>query len=293
MSDNPNKVRPYDAVPVLRDAGREVERRRTHSEPAISYLDVAPASAATGLPLVLLHGVGSASDTWRRLIPCLDRRRIIAPDYRGHGLSVKPQPPYSLDDFIGDALRLADDLALGRFHVCGFSLGALFAARLAVLRPDRMASLVLLNSIASRSATQKEAAHARLEFLTGRTPAETAPAAAQRWFTPGFLSDETLLVQDEIAITADTDHAAYVASYRVLVENDPLDDADAINCPTLIVTGEHDVGSTPSMSRALHERIAGSRLTVIKDVKHYIHLEKPEALASLINEFLASVERAA
>ena len=82
---------------------------------------------------------------------------------------------------------------------------------------------------------------------------------------------------------------AYEAAYRVLATTDLIDQVGAIRCPTLIVTGENDVGSTPRMSRAVHDRIVGSRLTIIDRLRHYLHVEDPQRVAELVNGFLDAV----
>lgn len=266
-------------------------RRFSSSRPGISYLDVpARAGGEEALPLLLLHGVGSSSDTWSELLPALDGRRVIAPDYRGHGASEAAPLPYAMDDFVADAFRLLDELNLPVAHVAGFSIGALFAERMAILQPKRIASLVLLNSIAARTPEQQERATARHRLIASTPPAELAWGSAARWFTPRFLETQRARVEEEVNIVSAIAHAPYAASYGVLVENDLIDAVSAIDCPTLIVTGEHDEGSTPAMSRALAERIAGARLVIVPDVKHYIHIERPDVIAREMNAFLAALD---
>ncbi len=266
-------------------------RHHTASSPSISYLDL-PASAARrdAIPLLLLHGVGSSSETWGELTPLLDGRRVIAPDYRGHGASEAPPPPYEMDDFVSDTVRVLDELGTERVHVAGFSIGALFAERLALLHPERVCSLLLLNSIAARTPEQQERASARLSVIASTPPSEVAPKSAARWFTPEFITARPDLVQGEVNIVSGIAHAPYVASYSVLVENDLIDAVEAITHPTLIMTGEMDEGSTPMMSEALHGRIRGSRLVIVPGVKHYLHIERPKAISDELNDFLKAVE---
>jgi pimeloyl-ACP methyl ester carboxylesterase len=266
-------------------------RRVSASRPRISYLDLPADGEADGAtPILLLHGVGSSSATWHELLPRLDGRRVIAPDYRGHGASEAPPLPYVMDDFVTDAFRLLDELSVDAVHVAGFSIGALFAERLALIAPERVRSLVLLNSIAARTPEQQARAAARLALIAATPPAELAWKSAERWFTPDFIAANRPLVEREVAIVSAITHAPYAASYRVLVENDLIDAVPAIGCPTLVITGERDEGSTPAMSEALHRRIAGSRMVIVPGVKHYIHIEQPAALAEEINRFLAAVD---
>ena len=195
----------------------------------------ARADAANADPVLLLHGVGSSSETWAELIPFLDGRRIIAPDYRGHGASQAPTPPYAMDDFVHDALRLLDELEIDSVHIAGFSIGALFAERLAILEPARVRSLLLLSSIANRSPQEQARAESRLALIASTPPRQLAPTSAERWFTRSFAESRGDLVKREIDIVADVAHQPYAASYAVLVQNDLIDAVGAIACPTLII----------------------------------------------------------
>jgi (E)-2-((N-methylformamido)methylene)succinate hydrolase len=59
-----------------------------------------------------------------------------------------------------------------------------------------------------------------------------------------------------------------------------------IDRPTLVVTGEKDVGSNPRMARLMHERIRGSQLTIIPEQKHSILTEVPDLVADVMVRFL-------
>jgi len=256
---------------------------RTASEPAIAYRR----RPGPGDTVVLLHGVGSSSETWHRLVPLLDPALdLVMPDYRGHGASADPEPPYALGDFVDDVLRLADELRLARFHLIGFSIGAVFAQAIAAARPDRVASLVLLNSIADRTSAEAERALERHGVIQASDPADVARASVDRWFTPGFAAEHPETVAAEVAIVAANRPGPYAAAYRVLATTDLIEQADAILAPTLVVTGELDQGSTPRMSAAIAARVPGAELVVVEGRKHYLHLEVPEVLAAHIASFL-------
>ncbi len=62
----------------------------------------------------------------------------------------------------------------------------------------------------------------------------------------------------------------------------------AIRAPTLIATGEHDVGSNTRMARFMHAQIAGSRLEILPGLRHSILVEAPELITRLVRGFLRS-----
>jgi pimeloyl-ACP methyl ester carboxylesterase len=266
----------------------------TKSEPRLAYRDMPASNPAleAATPYLLLHGVGSSSASWDELSKHLDGRRIIAPDYRGHGQSDAPTPPYIAEDFVADALRIMDELGLAKVILVGFSIGALFAARIALEAPQRVERLVLVSSIANRSPEQRERAETRSALIRETPPSETAPGSAVRWFSPSFLQERPDLVGLEVQVVSANRHQPYAASYQVLVENDPIGIVEGISVPTLVITGENDEGSTPDMSKALHARIKDSRLVIEPAVKHYIQIEKAARLAAEILDFVGADQAA-
>jgi pimeloyl-ACP methyl ester carboxylesterase len=260
---------------------------RTRSVPRLAYSLDGPADAPC---VVLLHGVGSSSDTWAELRRHLGPElRYLAPDYRGHGASEAGVYPYTLDDFVDDHFRLLDELGISAAHLVGFSIGAVFAQAIARAQPERALSLVLLNSIGGRTEAEQQRALARLKVIGSTPPAEIAGGSLTRWFTPGFLAARPDLAEAERAIIAANVPGPYAASYQVLATTDELDQAHRIALPTVIVTGEFDEGSTPEMSRKLHAAIAGSQLHIRPGLKHYLHIEDAESLGALITGFLRGV----
>lgn len=106
-------------------------------------------SAETGhpAPLLLLHGLASASRIWDLVAPLLARdRRVVALDQRGHGQSEKPDGGYDFATIVADDLAAADALEFGsRFAVAGHSWGANVALELAATHPDRIGALALVD----------------------------------------------------------------------------------------------------------------------------------------------------
>ena len=84
----------------------------------------------------------------------------------------------------------------------------------------------------------------------------------------------------------ENDPRCYAAAYRVLATTDLAGELGRIRTPTLIVTGEGDVGSSPRMARLMHDRIPGSRLQILPGLRHSLLIEAPELVARLVEEFL-------
>jgi pimeloyl-ACP methyl ester carboxylesterase len=75
----------------------------------------------------------------------------------------------------------------------------------------------------------------------------------------------------------------------MMVRPDSTATLATIDVPTLIVVGDEDIPSPVKESRAMHERIPGSRLEVIAQAGHLSNLERPAAFNHLLTEFLGAL----
>jgi pimeloyl-ACP methyl ester carboxylesterase len=241
-----------------------------------------------GPPLLLIHGVGARREAWDGVVAALGGRfTTIRFDLRGHGESSKPPGPYSAALFAEDARALLDHLSVDRCHVAGHSLGATVALRLALDVPDRVARLALLSAAAGRTEEERHRVLERLAIVEHGIPGEHFRRSLPRWFSDEFRRANPELLERYAARNMENDPRAYAAAYRVLATTDLADEAARVRAPTLIVTGEGDIGSTPRMARLLRARIPGSRLEVLPGLRHAILIEAPERVAALLAGFFA------
>ncbi len=247
-------------------------------------------ATGAGAPLILIHGVGIDLEIWEPLVPRLQPgRRLIRYDMRGHGKSAKPPGPYRLDDFVRELDRLASALGLDRFDLAGFSMGGLVAEAFTARFPERVRRLALLHTVHDRSAAECVAIAGRLAQVEAGDLDKSIAAALGRWLTPGFRAAHREAIAPIERRMRSNDRAAYLASYRVFATADTevLAVIDRIRCPTLVLTGEHDVGSTPAMARALAARIPDATLAILPGLRHLSLLEAPEVVAQLLDRFFA------
>jgi pimeloyl-ACP methyl ester carboxylesterase len=240
----------------------------------------------TGLPVLLVHGVGAQLDAWDGVVAALGGRfTTIRFDLRGHGESSKPPGPYSAELFADDARALLDHLGIGRCRVAGHSLGATVALRLALDASDRVERLALLSPAAGRTEEERQRVLERLAIVEHGIPGEHFRRSLPRWFSDEFQRANPALLERYAARNMENDPQAYAAAYRVLATTDLADEAGRVRVPTLIVTGEGDIGSSPRMARLLGARIPASRVEILPGLRHSVLVEAPTIVARLLAAF--------
>jgi len=242
-----------------------------------------------GTPVLLIHGVGADLESWQGVLSHLSpNRRYVRYDQRGHGASRRTPGPYTLQDLSNDAVALLDHLGLETVSVIGFSLGGLVAQAIALDHPERVQSLTLVSTVAGRTPDEQMRVTERAEILAREGATKHLANAVDRWFTPEFVAAHPEVLEARRQKSLQNDPDCYVAAYRVLAGSDLGDRLHQIDVPTLVMTGENDIGSNPRMSRFIHERIDGSELHILPRLKHSVLLEAPDQVASLIEPFLAT-----
>ena len=240
-----------------------------------------------GPPVALVHGVGSRLEAWDGVVRELGGAfRTLRYDLRGHGGSGKPPGPYGLDDFVADLVRLLDHLGVARCHVVGFSLGGLIGQAFALRHPERLDRLALISAIAGRTEEERARVMERLRTVEGGVSGEHFQRSVDRWFTPGFQRANPGVIAELAEANRRNDPAGYAAAYRVLAEGDLAGELHRIGAETLVMTGEHDAGSTPRMARLMAERIPGARLHILPGLRHSVLIEAPAVVAGILRDFL-------
>ena len=103
---------------------------------------------ATSGPVVMMaHAMGTSHRIWDWQLPALsDRYRILRYDFRGHGDTEAPPGPYTLDQFVKDAVGIMDTLELDKVHWVGISTGGMIGQGVAIDHGSRLHSLILCNT---------------------------------------------------------------------------------------------------------------------------------------------------
>ncbi|NDC10187.1 MAG: alpha/beta hydrolase [Oxalobacteraceae bacterium] len=262
--------------------------------------------------LFMLHGWMDVSASFQFVVDCLKRDwHVIAPDWRGFGLSEWVQSDcYWFPDYLGDLDALLDHLSPSEsIHLLGHSMGGNVATLYAGIRPQRVARLINLEGfgLANTVPAQAPARYAQwLEELRAPPQMRSYPdsgAVAERLsktnprLTPeraAFLAQHWAAQHQDGEWHVQGDPKHKIISANLYRTDEVLACWEKITAPVLWVEAEHtDVWRwmgpkaevRPEIDRRRHV-IPNVTEVLIKDAGHMLHHDQPEALASLIEDFL-------
>jgi pimeloyl-ACP methyl ester carboxylesterase len=262
----------------------------------------------SGPALLLIHGIGDSSETWRDVLPTLARKHlVIAPDLLGHGMSAKPRADYSVAAYANGMRDLLGVLGIDRVTLVGHSLGGGVAMQFAYQFPDKTDRMVL---VASGGAGRGVSPILRAATLPGasallaavRLPGAHLAVAAgigllQRLDT-GLGVDAADLHRVVQALPDSRSRAAFIRTLRAVVDwrGQVVTMLDrcylARGMPTMLMWGTRD--SVLPVGHAYQARAAmpGSRLEIFEGAGHFPFRTDPVRFVSLLEEFVATTSPA-
>lgn len=244
-----------------------------------------------GEPLVLLHGVGLDHTLWDDLVPLLEPDfDVLRYDLLGHGAAPALRGPADIQDFIAQLDGELDNAGWQHATVLGYSMGGLIAGAYAAARPERVGRLVLLNTVFRRTDEEAAAVRARLDAAATQDPEAAAKVSLTRWFTPAFQAAHPARVAQIEQRLLGNDRQSFLSAYALFALGDPLlaRAAPDIACPVLAMTGEHDVGSNPRMTRELARALPRACARVAPGQRHMLPVEEPGTVAAALRSFVSA-----
>jgi pimeloyl-ACP methyl ester carboxylesterase len=255
--------------------------------------------SGSGEPILLIHGLGATTYTWRSFISKLARgHRTIAVDLKGAGKSDKPNDEaYGILDQAALLKTLVDREALSRLTIIGHSMGGGVALALALelnrINPGRLKRLVLISSVAYRQqlpylgfmkkpflgSDGKFALPPEVLVFAGLYSAYYAPSkvtfdAIRAYAHPLHepAGQRALIKMAEQMVPPNLQRL--VAGYRTIQQ------------PALVIWGAEDQVVSPSLGKKLAHDLANGRFEVLKNCGHVPQEEMPEETLALVSAFL-------
>jgi pimeloyl-ACP methyl ester carboxylesterase len=254
---------------------------------------------AAGAPrdpaIVLLHGVGSGSDSWREQLSDLPQHGyyVIAWDQPGYGASDPlPMDAPGAADYGAALADLADALDLHDFILLGHSLGALIAGAFAAGSGNRRVKTLVLASPTTGFATAtpdilRTKVQQRIDDMMRLGPALLAERRAAALLSPAASPSAVERVR---AVMAGLNRHGYVQAVKMLGCADLLADAPRLTQPTLVMSGTADAVTLEASCRRIAGALPHARYVGLPGLGHACYIEDPIAFDAALINFLDSVK---
>ena len=254
---------------------------------SVNYTLEGPANA----PVVTMsHSLATDLSMWDPTVPALTGRfRVLRYETRGHGQTEAPKGAYTLDQLADDARALLKSLGIERTHWVGLSMGGMIGQTLALRAPEIFASLSLCDTSSRIPAEAKAQWADRIKTAETQGMEPLVEPTLARWFTEPFRKSRKDVIDRVATMIRTTPPAGYAGCCAAISALDLTDKIGAIKIPTIAIVGEDDPGTPVAAHKVINERIAGSRLEILKSAAHLSNMEQPEAFNKALTGFLTSV----
>jgi epoxide hydrolase 4 len=270
---------------------------------AVSLHAVA-AGAKDGPVVVLLHGFPEFWYGWHHQIEPLATAgfSVIVPDQRGYNLSSKPSgvAAYALTELVSDVIAIADQLGQERIFLAGHDWGAAVAWSAALLHPQRIAKLAVLNvphpSVMRKflSTRPRQVLHSWYMFffqlpwlpeaLFSAFHSYIGERALLRSSRPGTFSSEDL-AQYRTAWSQPDAHTGMINWYRALFRARVKFPDKTVRVPIRILWGERDAFLLAEMARESLRYCTNAELFTFANATHWLQHEEPARVSKLLIDF--------
>jgi len=291
------------------------------SGPAVAhrYADLAGVrlhyvEAGEGPLVVLLHGFPEFWFSWRFQIPALAVAgfRVVAPDMRGYNLSDKPEgvESYALERLARDVERLIPALGEERAVVVGHDWGGIVAWAVAILHPERVEKLGILN-----------VPHPERLSRGLRTPRQLLKSSYAFFFQLPWLPERLIRAGDFAILRSvfrndpvrtgtfgEEDIDRYVEAllrpgaltaainyYRALARRAPAVARvlrRRVEAPVMVIWGQRDLFLVPELAAPDPAWVPDVRVERLPDASHWVQQDRPEKVNALLLDFLKDYQQA-
>jgi|GEM_PF-3312784 len=253
----------------------------------INGLNICYSKSGKGQPLLIIHGNRDRKEYFSNIIKAFEKYyEVYAIDLRGHGDSDKPESGYSLRAFQEDIRQFVKKANFDTFNIIGHSLGATLAMKTALDNP-MVDKLILLGTSANFHPSFRPENIRSSSINNTNLDKEAVKEAIQNSIAPYFFIDRYPQVKKTVM-----QHWREIPSYlhRALVMElkhpDMQDEISNIRSKTLVIAGQKDMITTFDQCKFVADNIKDSVFKVVKGTGHYMYLERPDEVISIIKTFL-------
>lgn len=251
------------------------------------------AGSGEGLPLVLLHGIGSNARAWAGQFATFAReRRVVAWNAPGYvGSDPLPSEWPGPHDYAAVLADLLDTLGIARCVLVGQSLGAVMATAFALAAPRRVAALLLVSPAAGYRAPVggplPDMVVQRIADVHRLGATAMAEMRHARLLTARAAPQARAIVRQAMAEVVPY---GYAQAARLLAAADLPAAATGLSVPTTVMWGEQDVVTPPDACRRVADAVPGGRAIGIPGGGHAFATEMPDQFNQVLRDVLAGAD---
>lgn len=257
-------------------------------------------SGGTGQPVVLIHGWPLSGASWEKQVgPLADAGfRVLTYDRRGFGRSDKPAEGYDYDTLAADLEGVMAARDLRDVVLVGFSMGGGEVARyVANHGEDRLAAVVFAAAVPPFLMQTPDNPDGPLTPDAAKEMEKGLRADRESFFdgftreffsAAGELKVSEAERQKALAMCLQSSQTAALGCMEAFGTTDFRDDLALVSVPTLVLHGDSDaIVPIEGSGQLTHERIAGSRLVMLRGAPHGCNATHPEQFNAALLDFLA------
>ena len=239
-----------------------------------------------GRDVVVLHSLLTDRHAFDAILPALGTHfRLTLINLPGFHGSTPVQA--TMDAYAGRIHAALSDFGIGRGAlVIGNGFGGMVALAVALAHPKLIGRLLLCDVAAGFPIEAKQAFRLMANKVAAAGMASVAELATYRIFHPDYLASHPRAIEERRAVLLNVDPIAFAAACSVLVTTDLTAQLKSLRAATLVVCGERDQATPPSLNRQIAEAVPGARYVEIPGCGHCPPLEQPEAFLAVVRDFI-------
>ncbi len=241
--------------------------------------------STNGQVIVFANSLGTDLRLWHKVIKGLPQNlRIITYDKRGHGLSKEPVEEFSISDLAKDVIDLLEYLQLENVIFVGISIGGMIAQAVAFLRPDLVSKLVLCDTatkIGANDVWEQRISSVKKIGIRG-----ISASVLERWFSKQYLLENLNELELLRRMLHSTSASGYINCCKAIGSADLTSFTSKLKQNTLLLVGENDISTPPSLVSETAKMINRSKLKIIKNSGHLPCIDNPKKFNELLSNFL-------
>jgi len=261
------------------------------STAVINDVDLYYETHGDGVPLLLVAGLASDSQSWQPIVTTLSPHcRVVAFDNRGVGRTSPQETKISIQRIADDCIGLAGHLGLTSFNLLGHSMGG-FAALDCTIRYPKWVKKLILAATSSHNSRRNNA------LFSDWASCFDSGMDLKMWFrnifywifSARFFENEEVLteaIRFALEYPYPQNRSAFRNQVKAIADFNCTEELSSITSRTMVIGGKEDLLFPPAVCAKLAQAIPGAVFSLIDSAAHSIHMENPQAFTDSVLDFL-------